>query len=284
MIGTITALFLRIFSNPFSNVLQKHLTITGCKPFSVNFFTYTGLSIFCLPFIGIIDFSNIPLLTYKYALLGGICGAIGNGFLVKALEKGDLSLLGPINSYKSVVAMLFGIFFLKEIPDIAGIYGIFLIIYGSYFVFETQNEGFSLTLFKRRDIQYRIFALVFTAIEAVFMKHVIILSGVMVSFILTCWFGSVFSFLIVYMSRQEFLPCRKDLKELFLLLITTGIMQWSTNYVFKHMNVSYALALFQLSTILSVIFGWKFFEERHIKKKLLGSFIMITGAVILILL
>lgn len=284
MLATITALFLRIFSNPFSNVLQKHLTLTGCRPLSVNFFTYSGLSIFCLFFLGVINLAGIPLMTYKYALLGGFCGAVGNAFLVKALEKGDLSLLGPINSYKSVAAMFFGIFFLKEIPTLAGIYGMALIIYGSYFVFETQSEGFSWAIFKRREIQYRILALIFTAIEAVFMKHVILLSGILVSFVFSCWFGAVFSFLLVFLKRQEILPCKSNIKELLLLLLTTGIMQWSTNYVFKHMNVSYALALFQLSTILSVVFGWKFFAEKNIKKKLLGSVIMIAGAVVLILL
>ncbi len=284
MLATITALFLRIFSNPFSNVLQKHLTLTGCRPLSVNFFTYSGLSIFCLFFLGVINLAGIPLMTYKYALLGGFCGAVGNAFLVKALEKGDLSLLGPINSYKSVAAMFFGIFFLKEIPTLAGIYGMALIIYGSYFVFETQSEGFSWAIFKRREIQYRILALIFTAIEAVFMKHVILLSGILVSFVFSCWFGAVFSFLLVFLKRQEILPCKSNIKEFLLLLLTTGIMQWSTNYVFKHMNVSYALALFQLSTILSVVFGWKFFAEKNIKKKLLGSVIMIAGAVVLILL
>lgn len=50
------------------------------------------------------------------------------------------------------------------------------------------------------------------------------------------------------------------------------------------MNVSYALALFQLSAILSVILGWKYFRETDLKKKLLGSAIMGAGAAILILL
>ena len=54
--------------------------------------------------------------------------------------------------------------------------------------------------------------------------------------------------------------------------------------MFKNMNVSYALAIFQLSTILSVILGWKYFNETDLKKKLLGSAIMVAGAVILILL
>lgn len=283
MFGTVTALILRIFSNPFSNVLQKHLTINGCKPLSVNFFTYLGLSIFCLFFFNNVEIINVSPEAYKYAILGGIFGALGNGFLISALEKGDLSLLGPINSYKSVVALFFGIIFLGEIPTAAGIIGIILIIYGSYFVFGTQKEGFSFSLLKRRDIQYRILALIFTAIEAVFIKSVILNSSVLTAFIFWCWFGALFSFIPVILKRQPIVPAKRDLRELFLLMFTTGIMQWSTNYVFKFMNVSYALALFQLSIILSVVFGWKFFNEKDVKMKLLGSIIMIMGSVFIIL-
>ena len=283
MLGTVTALILRIFSNPFSNVLQKHLTINGCKPLSVNFFTYLGLSIFCLLFFNNVEIINVSPEAYKYAILGGIFGVLGNGFLISALEKGDLSLLGPINSYKSVVALFFGIIFLGEIPTAAGIIGIILIIYGSYFVFGTQKEGFSFSLLKRRDIQYRILALIFTAIEAVFIKSVILNSSVLTAFIFWCWFGALFSFIPVILKWQSIVPAKRDLRELFLLMFTTGIMQWSTNYVFKFMNVSYALALFQLSIILSVVFGWKFFNEKDVKIKLLGSIIMIMGSVFIIL-
>ena len=283
MLGTVTALILRIFSNPFSNVLQKSLTLKGNRPLSVNFWTYSGLSVFCLLFINKLDFLSISIFAYKFAILGGICGVLGNGFLVSALEKGDLSILGPINSYKSVAAALFGIIFLKEIPGLSGILGIILIIYGSYFIFGTQNEGFTFKLLKRRDIQYRILALLFTAIEAVFIKNVIVNSNVLTAFAFWCWFGALFSFILVVLRHQPIVPSKVNLRSLCLLVCSTGVMQWSTNYVFKYMNVSYALALFQLSIILSVIFGWKFFNEKDIKIKCLGSFIMVFGSVILIL-
>ena len=283
MTGVVSALILRIFSNPFSNVLQKHLTQTGCRPFCVNFFTYAGLSLFCLLFLGGINFFKLSPVVWSFAVLGGIFGTLGNGFLIKALERGDLSLLGPINSYKSVAAMFFGIIFLKEIPTLAGILGIILVIYGSYFIFDTQKEGFSFAILKRRDIQYRILALIFTAIEAVFIKNVILHSSIIVSFVFWCWFGALFSGILLVADEKKLTVCKTNFKELILLMITTGVMQLSTNYVFNNMNVSYALALFQLSTILSVVFGWKFFDEKHIKKKLLGSFIMLIGAVMLIL-
>ena len=48
-------------------------------------------------------------------------------------------------------------------------------------------------------------------------------------------------------------------------------------------NVSYALAFFQLSTILSVFLGVNIFKERDLKNKIIGSLIMIFGAICIIL-
>lgn len=59
--------------------------------------------------------------------------------------------------------------------------------------------------------------------------------------------------------------------------------QLSTNYVFENMHVGYALALFQLSTLLSVALGYKMFNERNVLKKAIGSLIMIVGSVMIIL-
>ena len=49
------------------------------------------------------------------------------------------------------------------------------------------------------------------------------------------------------------------------------------------MNVAYALALFQLSTILSVIVGAATFKEGQIPRKLIGASVMAIGAVCIIL-
>ena len=58
----------------------------------------------------------------------------------------------------------------------------------------------------------------------------------------------------------------------------------ATNYVFDHMEVGYALALFQLSTIVSIFLGYRIFKEENITKKLIGSVIMVAGSVMIILL
>lgn len=216
-------------------------------------------------------------------------GAVGNGFLVKALQKGDLSVLGPINAYKSVVGMIAGIFLLGEIPGYWGLLGVALIILGSYFVLDTTEERFSLALLKKSEIQFRLWAMVLTAIEAVFVKKVILASSTTIAFVSWCGFGAVFSFLLLFLYR---VPVQRPVRSLgpaallkFLLLIfCIGLMQLTTNYAFDHMPVGYALALFQLSTIVSVLLGHRIFKETDIRKKLIGSAIMLAGSVLIILL
>lgn len=285
----IVALMFRIFANPLANVFQKQLTQRGVSPLYINFTTYFLLSIACLILVPFLDWSILSWEFLFYAFLCGFLGAVGNGLLIKAFEKGDLSVLGPINSYKAVVSLIFGVVILGEIPNVWGLLGILLIIIGSYFVLDTTSERFTWKLLKNKEIQYRIGAMVVAAIEAVFIKKTILLSSVDFSFISWCWFGAFFAFIIAKVFRVSVttevakIDGSSGLKFLA-LVICIGLMQYTTNYVFDHMVVGYALSLFQLSVIISVFFGYKIFKETDIKKKLIGSVIMIAGSVLIVLL
>lgn len=285
---TTIAVVLRILSNPFGNVFQKQLTAKKNHPLMVNFLTYLLLSFVCAPLVFNVHWGNLPQQFWFYSILVGIAGAVGNGFLVKALQKGDLSVLGPINSYKSVVGIVAGIFLLHEIPNWWGITGIGLIVYGSYFVLDTTEERFSWALLKRPEIQFRIWAMILTAIEAVFIKKVILNSSATLAFVSWCWFGALFSLILLFVYR---LNLKEELGRVklsntvkyALLVACVGTMQFTTNYTFDHMPVGYALSLFQLSILISVLLGHRIFKEMGIRKKLIGSAIMIIGSVIIIL-
>ena len=105
MFYTCLGILIRIFSNSYLNVFQKILTNKGQKSSVVNFYTYLGLCLTCIWFLKDISTGIIPLV-----LIMGILGAAGNYFIIKALSIGELSTLAPINSYKPVVALIFGIF------------------------------------------------------------------------------------------------------------------------------------------------------------------------------
>lgn len=283
------AVLVRIFSNPLGNVFQKQLTVKGNHPLLVNFLTYLLLSVACLFFSSFIHWPVLPREFWIYSVLGGITGAVGNSFLVKALQKGELSVLGPINSYKSLVGIFVGVILLGEVPTLWGLLGVALIICGSYFVLDTTPERFSFALLKKDEIRFRVWAMILTAIEAVFVKKVILASSTPIAFISWCCFGAIFSFALLLIYRLDLKKeARKigfgNIRNYSFLVVCIGMMQFTTNYVFEHMAVGYALSLFQLSIIVSVLLGHRIFKEQDILKKLVGSAIMIIGSIVLILL
>lgn len=284
MLSLISAILLRIVFNPLSNVIQKQLTQSSISSLTINFVTYSLLSIFSIILVFSTDWIGLSSSFWFYSILGGLFGALGNAFLIKAIQRGELSVLGPINSYKSLIAVIFGVMILNEIPNFLGILGIFLIIAGSYFIFDTLQEKFTYKIFLRKDIQFRFLALIFTAIEAVFIKKVILESSVLISFIAWCWFGAFWAFLILIFSGFNLSKIKPSGTFKYLSLAAcVGIMQLTTNYIFDKMNVGYALALFQLSALISVIFGYKIFNEKEVRKKLIGATIMVVGSIIIIL-
>ncbi len=279
---TIFFLIVRILSNPAANVLQKKAS-NNLSSAAVNFYTYLILSIFCIPFI------NKTLISYNLnfwllVVSAGFLSALGTVCLIKAINIGELSVLGPLNSYKSIVGFVIAWVLLGEIPSIAGILGIILIITGSRYIFDTVNEGFSFSLLKRLDIKLRIAALLMTGTEAVLLKKIIILSSVETCFALWCLSGLLWSFMIVLILKKSFtFRSGKTLLYILFIALCLGMMQFSTNYVFEKMYVGLALALFQLSSIITVLFGKAIFREKNIGRKLAGSIIMIIGSCLILM-
>ena len=263
----------RIFSNTYLNIYQKILTNNNEKPSVINFYTYLGLVL-----IGIIvcpnPIFNIEILRNFLAM--GVLGALGNYFIIKALSCGELSSVAPINSYKPVVALFLGIFLLKEIPDIQAICGILLIVFGTFVLASTK---FLLS----KAFVFRILALVFSASEAIFIKKIILLSDIQSCFLYWTVSGLIFALIFALLSHHKLIIKRENWHSQLFLIILVAIMQYSTNYVFSKMNIAYALALFQLSTILSVIAGAKVFREGQFIRKIIGAIIMAIGAVCIIL-
>lgn len=270
---------LRITSNSFSSVFQKKL----CKDLSsnlINFISYLLLGFFCLFLIKFFKIDTIQIL--YYTLITGFLGAIGNAFQIKALKCGELSTLAPINSYKIIFSLIFSFFILKEIPSKEAFLGIFLIAAGTFVLLKEKNS----TPFKNKDVLYRIFAVLFMALEAIFIKKLILLSNSITALFLWAVSSSLFSLIFFIFNKNFNFNIKlnlKSIKYLLLLSITMGIMQLSTNILFSKMNVSYALCLFQLSSIFSVFLGYKIFREKNLFKKLIASTIMIFGSVLIIL-
>jgi drug/metabolite transporter (DMT)-like permease len=284
------AIAVRILANPFANVFQKILTRKSADPFFIILATHALLSVACLP----VCLYLWPHLPARFWLDISLCAALavaGNSFLVAALRVADLSVLGPINAYKSVVSLIPAMLVLGEFPSLRGLCGIALIIGGSYFLVAPTAAGTQHNLFLRfvsdRGIQYRFAALTLAAIEAVFLKRALLESSPLITFAFWCVLGLAValpaSALLGTTARRQTAVFFANRRNYASLALSTGLMQLCTLLTLQQMQVGYSLALFQISTLLSVFLGRRVFAEPHFLKRLCGSAVMIAGALLITL-
>jgi len=211
--------------------------------------------------------------------------------VVYASFKEDLSVLGPINAYKSIVGLVLAIFLIGEWPTPIGLLGMLLIVAGSYFVIDRKVDqplgNAFVRCFSERGVQLRFAALFLSATEAIFLKRAIVLSAPAIVFVLWSLLGlAIAAAWVLLVFRRELAPqvvvLRKSLDTFTSLAIATGTMQLATLLTFRSLQVGYSLALFQLSTIVSVFLGRRYFAETNIRERLIGSIVMATRAALIV--
>jgi len=221
-------------------------------------------------------------------MLLGVFDIVGNMFLVKSLKTIDLSIFGPLNSFKPVIALILSVFLLNEVPTWLGGAGVLVIIAGSYFLrYQPGGSGRSRHLTIDRGIAYRFLAILFTAVAAVFSKKTILLSSPLTTLTYWSYIGLPISIVVYIMTNKRSPNEFKSLKDHSLqfvgLFCSFLFLQVFTLMTFEKVFVGYSLALFQLSGLVSVFFGYHFFKEKNIGFRLIGALIMCAGAVLIAL-
>lgn len=283
---------LRIVANPCSNVFQKILTRKHAHPLFIVGTTHALLTIVCLPAL-IVKPPPLSLAFWSDMAICTLLTVSGNALLVQAVKLADLSVLGPINAWKSVVSLVPGMFLLGEIPAPLAIAGIALVVAGNYGLSDARpDEPRHRALWRLlgdRGVQCRFAALVLSATEAVFFKRALVHSSAVTAFALWAAFGFPVSLAAAWVRigreglAREGRLWRAHWTTYLLLFLTTGLMQFSTAVTLESLPVGSALALFQISTVLSVILGHRLFQEGHFLKRLAGSLLMAAGAVLIII-
>jgi drug/metabolite transporter (DMT)-like permease len=279
----------RIVANPIANVFQKQLVQRSADPLFVIGATHALLTLACVPLL-------VPTLHLELARafwvnvgIAAILAVSGNVLLVHALRSADLSVLGPINAYKSVVSLVPGVVLIGEVPTWLGACGILLILAGSYIVVdrrvnEPRRNAF-VQFFRERGVQFRFAALVLSATEAVFLKRALLTSSPLTTFVWWSVLGlpiAAVALLVRGRPRHELRLAMEGAQTYLWLAMATGVMQLATLFAFGSMQVGYSLALFQLSTPISVFLGYRYFQERNIGKRLAGSAVMAAGAMLIV--
>jgi drug/metabolite transporter (DMT)-like permease len=282
---------LRIVANPLANVFQKRLVQGAIHPLMVIGMTHALLTVLVLPLAVRVEWQTLAPAFWSNMAFCAVLAVAGNSLLVAALYRTDLSLLGPINAYKAVLSLALATVVLGEVPNVFGMCGVLLIVLGSVLVVDRvpgqQHASAVAQLFGDRGVQLRLAALVCSATEAVFLKRAQEYGSPLTTFLAWVFLGvlpaALAALLIVGRDLGVQLGhLRGEWPSYAALAITTGAMQLATLFAFRAMPVGYALALFQLSAVVSVVLGARYFAERSIRRRLAGSAVMVAGAALIV--
>lgn len=287
---TILAVVIRIVANPVSNVFQKQLAQRSAEPLLTIVVTHGLLTALVLPFLAGSSLGALDLAFWVNIVAAVLLAVGGYLFLWYALRSTDLSVLGPINAYKAVLGLLLAVVLIGEVPTLPGLVGVGLIVAGSYFVIDRvpgQAHGSAFRQFTREPgVQLRFAALICSATESIFLKRALLLSSPVTTFLV--WTVLCFAVAAIGTALQrrdvaaEVTRVRSEWRTYLGLAVTTGLMQLTTLVTFGKLQVGYSLALFQLSTLITVYLGHRYFAERNIRRRLIGSLIMVTGAILIV--
>ena len=282
----------RILVNPISNVFQKQLAQKWVNPVIIIGTTHGLMALGLIP-VFLLGGVSFPSQAGFWSSIGiaSLLAVTSNVLLVQALKSGDLSILGPLNAYKAPISMGIAAILIGETPTARGLTGVLLIVAGSYFILDRPSGmGPSQTvdpLWKNRGIQLRLLALCLSATEAVFLKRALLVSSPLATF---AWWAILgvpvaavaASFLVPRPLGAERTVLKEHRWPCLGLAATTGAMQLTTLFTFGRLQVGASLALFQLSALVSVFLGHRCFQEGNLRQRLVGTGVMVAGAMLIV--
>jgi drug/metabolite transporter (DMT)-like permease len=298
MILIVLAVLGRIMGSVLASVWQKRLYQSGESPYRIVAFSMTMVALATL----LVDpgflrkLPGIDLWFGWFLLLSALLDTIGNLLLVKSVGAGELSIVGPINSYKPVIAIVLGVLFFDDHPSLLGGLGILAIMIGSWWLVDNSGATSSQqNQANQRAVWIRLGSITMTSTASLFLKSAISLSDSWIAFQGWAIVSAILAWIFLGL-RQDFSrpseghtfpqssPSDRARGADFIALgISLLFMQGLTIWLFSKMSVGYALALFQLSALIQVILGAKLFGEQDFQRRFLAACVMTVGAIVVLL-
>jgi drug/metabolite transporter (DMT)-like permease len=205
---------------------------------------------------------------------------------MEAIRVSPLSLTIPYLAFTPVFVLATGVVFLREIPNIEGIYGTMITVAGGYVLnldpsFKSLSYPFRAIRQERGSRLMLIVAFIYSITSALGKASVLHSSPIFFS--LTYVPALTILLLIIF----------SVLKKVSLTSVRTHGLQglvigsmYLLEAIFHFMaiplaKVAYMIAVKRMSILVSVLYGGFFFQERRIVYRLAGACLMVIGAIVI---
>ncbi|OGU71974.1 MAG: hypothetical protein A2V93_05895 [Ignavibacteria bacterium RBG_16_34_14] len=225
---------------------------------------------------------------FQALFISGFINIIATILYHRAISKGDISVVVPMLSFTPLYLLIISPIIIGEFPDLKGLTGIILIVAGSYLLNINFNERNFLaplkSLFANKGTRYMLIVAFIYSISANYDKIGIEASSVIQYIIFINLFVSAGTTAFLFLRKKfSYSLIKLEWKNLFLVGFITTL-----GFVFHMMALSltlvvYVIALKRTNGMISVGLGYFFLNEKHTRERLIGTFIMFTGVLLIII-
>jgi drug/metabolite transporter (DMT)-like permease len=284
-------ILVRVLLSVTANAVQKRLLLDRAGVGHTWVLTYLMMLVPAL--IWAIPLPQTPGFWWNVAVGGGL-DALGNLAMVAALRSTDISVFGPLNALRPILALIFGWIFLAETPTTMGLAGIAVTVIGGVILFSENSEARSappriMILQVWKAVLLRTLGLGLGVVGAVFLKRAATMSTAEST--VAGWIACGLIVLVICGSFRPFEGAhgvshgqafRLHWKWLTVHAVVFLAMQWLTVRIFQETLLAYSFVFFQLGMLLQVFVGRFFFQEKSFLRRLVAATVMAAGSVLIL--
>lgn len=233
------------------------------------------------------DFS-FPIEALPFLIISSLAETVYFLGLGKAYEKGDLSVVYPVARSSPMFVAIIAVFLLDEKINLWGIFGIMLIFTGVYMLHLKSLKRDELLApiryIREPASKYALLAALGTTIYSISDKiGVTTISPIQYSF----WLGIIIPALLIItiVPRKGIEKIRDELDGSIVRISLSAILMRGgyllVLFAMSIAQVSYILALRQVSVVLGALLGIVLLKEKYGKIRLISSIIILIGVYLL---
>ena len=257
------------------------------KEHALQFSAVLAISIFVISliFLPYLNFNNLSISFLLLLYLNSWFATISFLLVSKAIRHMEISTVSPFLSFGPVFILIFSLLFLKESVTNMQVFGIFLVITGSYVLQSSKNDYLApiKAIIKSRYIHYIFIALILngfsTTIDRFFLKDNT-LNPVSYLFLISIFLAINYSILITIL-HKGFRDINRGFKiDGLMILIIAVLVILSRLTLFQSFSLASAFLVEPIkrtSVLFVVLFGGAFFHEKYLFKKFIASLFILAG-------
>ncbi|WPL19060.1 phosphonate utilization associated putative membrane protein [Thiorhodovibrio winogradskyi] len=271
--------------------VTKHLSFS----FSARALTlYVNLASLVVTLPLIVWYHDFPLKQPTYVgavLLGGLLSGFGGWALNIAIQRGEISLVGPILTLTPGFVVVIEWLLTGQLPSFPGAFGLGLLMLGSYVLsLEPGVRGWSapmVALVTNPGSLFTLAAALCFAAASTFGRVAIQLSdplsfAVMVALINPLILFAIFSLRQRDFYREVFSPqVARHARALLGLGLLFALMRVADQIALSLTLASYAMAVKRSAGLFAVVLGRWIYREERLLAKIAGTLVMLIGLLLL---